>query len=369
MLQAPAHRIDKPVSGVFILGRSTRGSWKLGAAMSAEGSGKRYLARVRGRFPGQIGETVTVDSALRMTRLRGLNGRLAQCACTESSPSEHSAALQTGSPNQISNKGLGDAESSTCDADADRTGPLKPARTTFCLLGYDEASDTSLVQAELHSGRRHQIRAHLAVLRHPIANDELYCPGGIGWDSCRPERLSKAGDPLHHSHGDEDANRSSDQSQGASGHSYPTGNRIAFVDDDDHGYPLRKMFTDARVAWCPSCDWALAQLDVAAAATGAFPELTVAPTSRAKLSVDTESDKRDGGCSATSVGAAGCQGAGRTVTMAGGRIWLHALEYRFTMDGHSYRFQSALPEFVWGVEVPDYDGICSCSKIPDSESA
>ena len=84
-VQAPAHRIDKPVSGVFILGRSQRGSWQLGAAMSAEGSQKRYLARVRGRFPGggaPGGEPVTVDCPLRMTRLRGMNGRLAQCACT-----------------------------------------------------------------------------------------------------------------------------------------------------------------------------------------------------------------------------------------------------------------------------------------------
>lgn len=43
---------------------------------------------------------------------------------------------------------------------------------------------------------------------------------------------------------------------------------------------------------------------------------------------------------------------------AGGCIWLHALEYRFTLDGDRYCFRSPLPEFVWGEAVPDGDSFC-----------
>jgi hypothetical protein len=35
-----------------------------------------------------------------------------------------------------------------------------------------------------------------------------------------------------------------------------------------------------------------------------------------------------------------------THTAAGGCIWLHALEYRFILDGDQYCFRSPLPEFV-----------------------
>lgn len=343
VLQAPAHRIDKPVSGVFILGRSQRGSWKLGAAMSSEGSGKRYLARVRGRFPGQEGQAVTVDAALRMTRLRGMNGRLAQCACTEAPSlhqskepqSEADAPTGLGNQDREASAGLGAAGSSASADDSDRSGTLKPASTTFRLLEYDKASDTSLVQAELHSGRRHQIRAHLAVLRHPIANDDLYCPGGIGWDACCPQSSSEATDQVDQNDDAEEADRPAVHSK-SSLRSYPTDEKVAFVDDADCGYPLRKMFTDARVTWCPSCDWALAQLDAASTAPS-NPALLGSTISH--VETDTESTTRP-------------------VTTAGGRIWLHALEYQFELDGHRYRFQAGLPDFVWGVAVPNYDGMC-----------
>lgn len=46
--------------------------------------------------------------------------------------------------------------------------------TAFERLDYDGTTDTSLVRVRLHSGRRHQIRAHLAIAGHPIANDSLY---------------------------------------------------------------------------------------------------------------------------------------------------------------------------------------------------
>ncbi len=286
---------------------------------------------------------MTVDAALRMTRLRGMNGRLAQCACTEPASRQQSETplSEADGPDQdqVAPVGLEPVDSGASADDSDRTGTLKPASTTFRLLAYDKASDTSLVQAELHSGRRHQIRAHLAVLRHPIANDELYCPGGIGWDSCRPQSLSEASEPLDQNHETEEDDRPGVHRK-SSRRSYPTDEKVAFVDDADRGYPLRKMFTAARVTWCPSCDWALAQLD--AASTDSSPTLLESTISHVETNTENTA---------------------RPVTTAGGRIWLHALEYHFRLDGHRYRFQSALPDFVWGATVPNYDGMCT--KVVD----
>ncbi|KAF9116995.1 RNA pseudouridylate synthase domain containing protein 2 [Mortierella sp. AM989] len=52
----------------------------------------------------------------------------------------------------------------------------KPAETRFERKWYDPTSNTSLVSCFLATGRQHQIRLHVAHLRHPIANDILYNP-------------------------------------------------------------------------------------------------------------------------------------------------------------------------------------------------
>lgn len=49
-----------------------------------------------------------------------------------------------------------------------------PAETTFRRLGYDAASDLSLVSASALAARRHQVRAHAAHLGFPLCGDTLY---------------------------------------------------------------------------------------------------------------------------------------------------------------------------------------------------
>ena len=52
----------------------------------------------------------------------------------------------------------------------------KPALTRWKLLGFRERFNTlySLLSLELETGRRNQIRAHLAALGHPVAGDKKY---------------------------------------------------------------------------------------------------------------------------------------------------------------------------------------------------
>ncbi|GAB0492247.1 hypothetical protein MMPV_003508 [Pyropia vietnamensis] len=53
-------------------------------------------------------------------------------------------------------------------------GAGKPCETHFRRTAYDPLTHTSLVTATPHTGRTHQIRAHLRQLGHPIANDPRY---------------------------------------------------------------------------------------------------------------------------------------------------------------------------------------------------
>ena len=57
----------------------------------------------------------------------------------------------------------------------DPTG--KPSLSIFRCLGYDAATDTSLVECRPYTGRTHQLRVHLQLLGTPIANDPCY--GGV----------------------------------------------------------------------------------------------------------------------------------------------------------------------------------------------
>lgn len=58
---------------------------------------------------------------------------------------------------------------------------VKPAQTSFAVIHYDKATDSTVVLCRPETGRTHQIRLHLQYLGHSIANDPNY--GGSLWYS------------------------------------------------------------------------------------------------------------------------------------------------------------------------------------------
>ncbi len=74
---------------------------------------------------------------------------------------------------------LGDVEPQIVDRPLrDKEGRSQSARTEFhkiCALSAPELADSStLVLAELHTGRTHQIRRHLADIQHPVLMDDRH---------------------------------------------------------------------------------------------------------------------------------------------------------------------------------------------------
>jgi len=116
------HRLDPGTSGVLVFALH-EDAWRAArAAFAAKRVAKRYLARVHGAFAGEREVELRLENRGARVRVVEHGGRLAV---------SHLRALETG-------------------------------------------TETSLVEIEMCTGVRHQIRATLARLGHPIAGDPLY---------------------------------------------------------------------------------------------------------------------------------------------------------------------------------------------------
>lgn len=136
------HRLDRGTTGVLIAARDKTVWPELRAAMSAPDCEKTYRAEVVGRFPTIApGEKdfVSVGPKPNTLVVAVPIGRLGR----------HGARVKLGSGRQ----------------------PL-PALTHVALL--EQRSDTALVEARLHKGRTHQVRAHLSYLGTPVVGDSTY---------------------------------------------------------------------------------------------------------------------------------------------------------------------------------------------------
>ena len=138
-LQVPragiVHRLDKDTSGLMVVARSRPVMDALVRMIAAREVSRQYLALAWGRWAGAAQRVVQAPIG------RDPRNRLRMA---------------------------------TVDL---QQHPGKPARTDFELLvGNDEVC---LVRCTLHTGRTHQIRVHMASLRHPLVADGLY-GGALG---------------------------------------------------------------------------------------------------------------------------------------------------------------------------------------------
>jgi len=125
----PIHRLDRATSGVIILGKYAEAAGRLGEQVMDKTVEKKYLAIVRGWTP----ERDTIDYAL--DDPDSGKGRLSAIT--------HYQRLGT--------------------SEIDHAIGLRHKTARF-----------SLIEAQLETGRRHQIRKHFAHLSYPIINDRRH---------------------------------------------------------------------------------------------------------------------------------------------------------------------------------------------------
>lgn len=109
------HRLDRAASGLIMLAHSKQAAASLSALFAQRSIRKRYRVVVNGCF-GELGQRRSFDDAI----------------------------------------------------------DDKPARSHGVCIAYDQSRDCSLVDVDIETGRKHQIRKHMAGAGHPIMGDRQY---------------------------------------------------------------------------------------------------------------------------------------------------------------------------------------------------
>ncbi len=213
---APAHRLDRPVSGVLICTKNKETARNVLDAITSGDTKKVYVARVLGRVEQ---ETIDVDAPLYYdfgmgkavvgvegvdkilsdfpengieTKRRNNDVNVAGGRVERTNDGLDGPPQADGPPTQSPevsthhHRTTKRAKKSKVPKEERRAIYVKksaehknerifrPARTIVRLIGHSKDGRTSLVECQPITGRTHQIRAHLAHIGHPIANDASY---------------------------------------------------------------------------------------------------------------------------------------------------------------------------------------------------
>jgi tRNA pseudouridine32 synthase/23S rRNA pseudouridine746 synthase/23S rRNA pseudouridine1911/1915/1917 synthase len=149
----PVHRIDKVTSGAILFARELRWHSVLTRQFARRTAGKAYLAITT---PGGLPAAGTIDLPLSVGRKNRV-----RVAAPRASIAADPATGTWSVP------------------DAEVFGEVRhyPSVTTFTTLWQDERH--ALLAVQPVTGRRHQIRVHLAWIGHPVAGDPLFGAGDI----------------------------------------------------------------------------------------------------------------------------------------------------------------------------------------------
>ena len=150
------NRLDRNTGGILLCAKSLQGSRALSAVIRERIIRKTYQMVVHGRVikPGTVRAGLQKDRA----------GNRVSIALTQDTSSKSISLTSTALP-------VSETSSDRSMA-GEKTGPVRHAETVYRPLRTGRR--TTLVEADLITGRSHQLRVHMASIGHPILFDPKY---------------------------------------------------------------------------------------------------------------------------------------------------------------------------------------------------
>ena len=127
------HRLDRPVGGIMVFARTSKGASRLSEEIRNRNFKKTYLAVVNGK------------------------------------PKDNKGTLR--------NYLLKDEKKNRSFVVDEKTSGAKLAILDYEVLSYNQKDNTSVVKVDLHTGRHHQIRLQFASVGCPLVGDSKYGKG------------------------------------------------------------------------------------------------------------------------------------------------------------------------------------------------
>jgi tRNA pseudouridine65 synthase len=171
----PVHRLDRPTSGVLLFALTKEVATILSEAFANKSSKTDALANT------EIEETDTCDLAMVKTYYALVRGHLTVEVAAVKTP--YSAENGSDSVRGFIDHPLKEKLDKLGDKNVNRDKPAQSAQSYYQVIeqaslpikvGKFDSVRYSLVEVQPITGRRHQIRRHLAHLRHPIIGDINY---------------------------------------------------------------------------------------------------------------------------------------------------------------------------------------------------
>jgi 23S rRNA pseudouridine1911/1915/1917 synthase len=181
------HRLDIGTTGVLLAARTAAAYRQLREAFSAEQVTKTYLAISCGRpvasacssSLGQRGRRAVVDEEEGLsahTDVEVLAPRSRAAAGGGAAVAHDAAALREAMARDVAVSDVAASrDAAVSDVAASRDAAVSDVAASLDVMARDPAAlDLCLVRCTARTGRMHQVRAHLALLRAPILGDALY---------------------------------------------------------------------------------------------------------------------------------------------------------------------------------------------------
>ncbi len=152
------NRLDRETGGVVIVAKNSEVAGELGKILENRAVQKEYLAIVHGHVSAEQG---IIDAPLGSDESSRVFVK--DCVRPDGRPSQTEFWVERRFEKRVSREGR-----EVCEESSKRTNPSPPLRSSRDLCPF------SLLRVVPRTGRKHQIRIHLAHLGHPIVGDKLY---------------------------------------------------------------------------------------------------------------------------------------------------------------------------------------------------